>query len=64
MKEKRIGVAIIGCGEISSYHMDALRLIPEARITVCCDIIKERAERAAGHEAAVETDYHLSLIHI
>ncbi len=57
MKEKRIGVAVIGCGEISSYHINALRLIPEAEIRVCCDIKRERAEDAACGGAAVETDY-------
>ena len=55
--EKKVGVAIIGCGAISTYHMDALRLIPEARIVVCCDIVRERAEQAAAGAADVTADY-------
>lgn len=61
MKKKTIGIAIIGCGEISSYHINALRLIPEAEIRVCCDIVKERAQRAAGSSAEVETDYRKAI---
>ena len=38
--EKKVGIAIIGCGAISAYHVDALRLIPEAKIVVCCDLIR------------------------
>lgn len=57
MNNKKIGVAIIGCGEISSYHINALRLIPEADIRVCCDIQKERAVKMAGGWIDAEEDY-------
>ncbi|HIT54318.1 MAG TPA: Gfo/Idh/MocA family oxidoreductase [Candidatus Fimivicinus intestinavium] len=55
--ERKVGVAIIGCGAISAYHMEALRLIPEAQIVVCCDIVQERAEKAAAGAADVTADY-------
>lgn len=56
-EKNRIGIAIIGCGSISSYHVNALRLIPEANIVVCCDIIKSRAETIAAQNADVTMDY-------
>ena len=40
---RKVGVAIIGCGEISKYHIEALRMVPQAEIRVCCDILPERA---------------------
>lgn len=52
-----IGIAIIGCGAISSYHVNALRLIPQARIRVYCDIVKDRALQLSGGAAEVATDY-------
>ena len=55
--EKKVGIAIIGCGAISAYHVDALRLIPEAKIVVCCDLIRERAQKTAAGAADVTIDY-------
>ena len=55
--EKKVGIAIIGCGAISAYHVDALRLIPEAKIVVCCDLIRERAQKTAAGTADVTIDY-------
>lgn len=46
MKKVRIG--IIGCGGIANgKHMPALKKIEEAEMVAFCDIIKERAEKAA-----------------
>ena len=42
---RRSGLVIIGCGAISAYHVDALRLIPEAKIVVCCDLIRKGATK-------------------
>lgn len=53
----KIGIAIIGCGEISSYHIQALRLIPEADIRVFCDIEEKKAKNLAEGAADFETDY-------
>jgi UDP-N-acetyl-2-amino-2-deoxyglucuronate dehydrogenase len=54
---KKVRIAIIGCGMISSYHIEALRLIPQADIVACCDIVKERAVKAAQGDADCYTDY-------
>jgi predicted dehydrogenase len=41
-------VAIVGCGLISGQHIRAYARFPErARIVVCCDPVRERAEAAA-----------------
>jgi UDP-N-acetyl-2-amino-2-deoxyglucuronate dehydrogenase len=53
-------VAIVGCGLISKQHIPAyLQNADRARITVCCDPVRERAEEAAAAVggAKVVTDY-------
>lgn len=46
--EKKLKVGIIGCGAIAnSKHMPAIQTIPEAEMVAFCDIIFERAEKAA-----------------
>lgn len=43
-------VAIVGCGLVSSAHIEAYLAEPgRARIIACCDPIREKAERAAHH---------------
>ncbi|HEV2473034.1 MAG TPA: Gfo/Idh/MocA family oxidoreductase [Chthonomonadales bacterium] len=63
----QLNVAIIGCGLISGQHIRALRNCAErARISVCCDPDKEKADRAAdlagaeNHARAVQ-DYEAVL---
>ena len=60
--EKKLRVAIIGCGGIANgKHMPALKTIPEAEMVAFCDLIEERAEnakKAFGTEDAKDyTDY-------
>lgn len=62
MKKHTIGVAIIGCGEICGYHVNALRMIPEADIRVYCDIEENRAIRMAHGLADTETDYRKVIV--
>lgn len=53
-------VAIVGCGLISKQHIPAyLENADRARIVVCCDPVRERAEEAAAAVggARVVTDY-------
>lgn len=55
-------VAIIGCGGIANgKHMPALSRIKEVQMVAFCDIIEERAQKAAGQfgveGAAVYNDY-------
>ena len=69
-------VAIIGCGGIANgKHMPALEQIKEVQMVAFCDIIEERAQKAAGQfgveGAAVYTDYRemlekekLDVVHI
>ena len=57
-----VNIGIIGCGGIANgKHMPALKKIEEAEMVAFCDIIEERAVKAArefGVEGAkVYTDY-------
>ncbi len=56
-QSNRINIGIIGCGAISGYHINALRLIPEANLTAFCDREKGKADAAAGPESDLFTDY-------
>ena len=58
----KLKVAVIGCGGIANgKHMPALAQLPDVEMVAFCDLIEERAEKAAekyGVEgAAVYTDY-------
>lgn len=60
MEKVRIG--IIGCGGIANgKHMPALKKLPEVEMVAFCDIIEERAQKAAKNfgtpDAKVFTDY-------
>ena len=47
----KLRVGIIGCGGIAnSKHMSALKKIEEVEMVAFCDIIIERAEKAAKAE--------------
>lgn len=64
MTERKIhtvGIAVIGCGAIASYHCNALRLIPQADIRVYCDIIEGRAEQFAANVKDYTTDYQTAV---
>lgn len=59
---EKIRVGIIGCGGIANgKHMPALKQLPEVEMTAFCDIIEERAKKAAAEygtpDAKVYTDY-------
>ncbi len=60
---KRIGVAIIGCGNIAKNHVEAYLAFPDrCRILAVCDIYKDKAREFAARYALrdvdVEEDYH------
>jgi len=64
MREKRIGFALVGCGRISRFHVEALRSAEqEATIAAVCDIVPERARATAGmtEGARAYTDYEAML---
>jgi UDP-N-acetyl-2-amino-2-deoxyglucuronate dehydrogenase len=54
-------IAIIGCGRISGKHIDAVKQLEaegRARLVACCDIMEERALKAAGSfDCRAYTDY-------
>ena len=59
----KVRIGIIGCGGIANgKHMPSLKTVPNVRMVAFCDIIPERAEKAAkqyGVEGAkVYTDYN------
>ena len=60
--ERIVNVGIIGCGGIANgKHMPSLKTVPNVRMVAFCDIVPERAEKAAreyGAEGAkTYTDY-------
>lgn len=60
--ERDVLIGIVGCGGIANgKHMPSLKKLPNAKMVAFCDIVKERAEKAAkeyGEEGArVYTDY-------
>ena len=60
--EKKLRIGIIGCGGIArGKHMPALKKIKEVEMVAFCDIIRERAEKAAKEygvpDAKVYEDY-------
>lgn len=60
--DRIVNVGIIGCGGISNgKHMPSLKEVPNVRMVAFCDIISERAEKAAKEygtpDAKVYTDY-------
>ena len=40
--------AIVGCGRISSVHLDAIRKAPDALLCAVCDIVPERAKKTGA----------------
>ncbi|MBQ8912412.1 MAG: Gfo/Idh/MocA family oxidoreductase, partial [Clostridia bacterium] len=62
MEQKKLKVAVIGCGGIAnSKHMPGLKTVKEAEMVAFCDIIEERAEKAKKEfgtpDSKVYTDY-------
>jgi len=62
MTDKVLKVGIIGCGGIANgKHMPALKTVPDVEMVAFCDIIRERAEKAAKEygtpDAKVYEDY-------
>lgn len=60
--DKKVRIGIIGCGGIANgKHMPNLKKIPEVEMVAFCDIVKERAVKAAEEygvaDAKIYTDY-------
>ncbi len=59
---RTVKIGIIGCGGIANgKHLPSLKAVPNAEMVAFCDLIKERAEKAAAEygtpDAKVYTDY-------
>lgn len=69
---KKLRVGVIGCGRISVMHLTSLSVIEDVELVACCDIIEERAKKAAkkyGGKAYVSykemiDDQNLDAVHI
>ena len=49
--KKKVRVAVIGCGIISELHLRCYEHNPDAEVVAVCDLIPERAEKAAKERA-------------
>ncbi len=49
-------VGLIGCGGISGNHLAGYRLVDEAELVACCDVVPEKAEDFAAR-AGIEATY-------
>ncbi|MDR1961849.1 MAG: Gfo/Idh/MocA family oxidoreductase [Gracilibacteraceae bacterium] len=47
MNRKKLGFGVIGCGRISAKHFEAIAALPTAELAAVCDVVLERADRAA-----------------
>jgi predicted dehydrogenase len=68
----RFKAGVIGCGARGKAHIEAYRLIPQAKVAACCDVIEEKADALArrfGLKAyqdaeAMLREQKLDLLHI
>ena len=56
---KRLRLAVVGCGDIAGFTALVARLIPQIRLTACCDTDLNRAQRFARRNRIpeVSADY-------
>lgn len=60
--DRRIRIALLGCGRISRNHFDAIAKIPDLELVSVCDIVTERAQAAgAEHDVPWFTDLETML---
>ena len=52
--------AVVGCGVISSNHLDAIEALPNARVYAVCDLDEEKAKKAQEkyHAEKIYLDYN------
>jgi len=56
MKNRKIRFAVLGCGRISSAHLDAIKNAPDAELAAVCDKNEEKA-KAAAYDNGLEKWY-------
>lgn len=56
---KKIGIAMVGCGQIAEAHLKAVESLDGAQLVWCVDVVAEQAKLAAGRYGAPHfgTDY-------
>ena len=55
---EKLKVAVIGCGNISVMHLDAIVALEESELVAVCDIKPDRAEQTAErYGVKAYTDY-------
>lgn len=55
---KTLNVAVIGCGNISLMHFEAIMALPEANLVAVCDVKPELADAAAEKYGAIAYTDH------
>ncbi len=63
IRQRKIGVGVIGCGGISGTHLRTMSQMREVDVHIVCDIDEERAKRRADEFQVRRwtTDYHAVL---
>jgi UDP-N-acetyl-2-amino-2-deoxyglucuronate dehydrogenase len=60
--DKKLKICVVGCGRISGKHFEAIKNIPELELIGVCDIVKEKAEKAAlENNCKAYTDFETML---
>jgi len=59
VRETPLRVGLIGCGGIAGNHLAGYRLVEEAELVACCDVVEEKAEEFAARAGISDayTDY-------
>ncbi|MCR4435061.1 MAG: Gfo/Idh/MocA family oxidoreductase [Clostridiales bacterium] len=58
--DKKLRVALVGCGRISQYHFDAIKNNSDSlELVAVCDVVPEKAD-AAGHKTGADIYYSFS----
>jgi predicted dehydrogenase len=55
----RLNLAVVGCGDIAGYTALAAKIVPQVRLSACCDVNADRARKFAGRYRIPQayTDY-------
>jgi predicted dehydrogenase len=48
MKNGKLGVCVIGCGDLGSKHAERWQNLPNAQVVAVCDILPDRGQKAAN----------------
>lgn len=54
MSQENINVAVIGTGRIGDIHIDAIAQVPGMTVKTVCDVVRDKAEKAAAKHGIAE----------